>query len=169
MNLVLQERLFRSYPVFYRKSGDEFDRRPIDQWGIEVGDGWSALLDHLSAKIEQAITDQVALGLPLIECPRAAQIKQKFGGLRVHIDGRGKLPTSIETVIADAERMANEICETCGSQGYLRKIAWIHVACDRCEQIDLDVSSNGGISNADLELHFSALELLLENRSKGWP
>jgi len=95
MNITLQQRLFHSYPLLYRKSRDDFNRRPIDSWVIAVGDGWFALLDHLSAKVEQAIADLVADGGPVNDSPRAAQIKQKFGGRGGHIDGRSRLPKCI--------------------------------------------------------------------------
>jgi len=166
MNISLQERLFHNYPLFYRKSRDDFSRHPIDSWGIEVGDGWFELLDHLSAKFEQAITNLVAVGVPLQDCPRAAQIKQKFGELRVHIDGRSRLPKCVYIDITDAVRKANETCETCGGQGSLRKMAWIHVACERCEQINLNGSSDVSSSDADFQQHFKALERLLENRGR---
>jgi len=167
MNLALQEQLFRSYPLFYRKASDQQDRNPIDYWGIEVADGWYELLDHLSAKIELAIADLVAGGLPLVKCPRAAKIKQKFGELQVVIDDNDKLPNSIDSVLFTAERIANETCEKCGSPGTVRRTNWIHVACDRYEQKKSDGSENEQVSKAELDQHFRALEVLLANRSKG--
>lgn len=134
MNITLQERLFHNHLVFFRKSRDDSDRCLIDSWGIAVGDGWFALLDHLSAKVEQVIAGLVADGVPVDDCPRAAQIKQKSGGLRVHIEGRSRLPKTIDIEILDAERKADETCNTCGGRGLLRKTAWIHIACERCEQ-----------------------------------
>lgn len=164
MNITRQERLFYNLPLFCRKSRDDFDRRPIDSLGIEVGGGWFELLDHLSASVEQAVADLAAGGVSLQDCPCAAQIKQKFGGLRVHIDGRSRLPKCIDMEIADTERTADETCEACGSQGSLRKVAWIHVACERCEQTNLNTSSDMRSSDADFEQHFKVLERLLGNR-----
>lgn len=167
MNLALQERLFRSYPLFYRKAGDELSECPIDCWGIEVADGWFELLDRLSAKLELAITDLVAGGLPLDECPRAAQIKQKLGQLQVHIDCMDKLPNSIDSDLSLAEQVANETCEKCGRPGTVRRTNWIHVACDQCEQRRLDGADDVHVSKSELDQHFRALTALLENRSKG--
>lgn len=104
--------------------------------------------------------------IPPQDCPRASLVKQKFGVLRVHIERRSRLPKSIDMDFANAVRRPNEICETCGGQGSLRKTAWPHVACERSEQINVNASSDARSSDAEFEEHFKALKILLANRGR---
>jgi len=163
MNLELQKQLFDKYPLFYRKPADESDSGPLDYWGIEVGDGWYELLDQLSATFEEAISDAVAQGMPIFECPRAGQIKEKFGQLRVYVGGHKGLNPSVVEEIANAERKSSETCESCGKPGSIRREAWIHVACDECES--LAASRSATTTADDLESHLKSLRSLLENRA----
>jgi len=164
MNLDLQKQLFDRHPLFFRKPADESDFKPLDQWGIEIGNGWFELLDRLSAKFERAISDCVAQGIPIYECPRAGQIKQKLGELRVYVGRFEGISPSVMAAIAEAERSASQTCESCGQPGSKRHDAWIHVACDQCESTYLTASSTGLATEAEIDQHMKLLRDLLESR-----
>lgn len=162
MNLELQKRLFDKHPLFFRRPKVESDSGPLDYWGIEISNGWFDLLNQLSFKFEESISDAVARGVPIYECPRASQIKDKFGELRVHVDGYEGLDPSVVAAIADAELRASQTCEICGKPGSKRHGTWIHIACDQCES-----SAPISFLNTadDIDQHMILLLDLLESRS----
>jgi hypothetical protein len=60
---------------------------------------------------------------------RPVQIKEKFGGLRVYLNGETPEMTA---AIIEAERKSFETCEQCGAPGKLRRGGWISTLCDIC-------------------------------------
>ncbi len=66
-----------------------------------------------------------------------AQIKEKFGGLRIYVD----YPTdpnfdednwvTLMKMIASAELAASRTCEVCGEPGELRAGYWLKTLCDK--------------------------------------
>jgi hypothetical protein len=98
---------------------DEWEAR----WGIKpgwshVGDGWVPLLEKLC-------TDLKATGFK--EFDQVAQVKEKFGTLRVYFDC-GLEPEQWVLVEA-AERKSATICEDCGAPGEPRHGGWIRTLC----------------------------------------
>jgi hypothetical protein len=94
-------------------------------WGIETGAGWSKLIDDMSNELSHKF-------------PHAeyAQIKEKFGILRVYIDNvsadqRDKLNSIIERY----EVLSSETCEVCGLKATRTQndIGWISVTCNKCK------------------------------------
>jgi hypothetical protein len=65
---------------------------------------------------------------------RIAQIKEKFGGLRVYIDGNDDY---IRGVISLAEKLSYSICEDCGTNHNVtqNKKGWIRSLCPSCRKI----------------------------------
>ena len=61
-----------------------------------------------------------------------AQIKQKFGELRVYTDGRKT--ASMKEALKRARRQARETCEECGLPASLRTANWVRTQCDDCNQ-----------------------------------
>ncbi len=87
-----------------------------------VGDGWVPLLREL-------LTGLKAQGYDLAGI---AQIKEKFGGLRVYLDGS---PTpENDALVAAAEAKSAVTCEQCGEPGTLRKAGWWATRCDGCDK-----------------------------------
>lgn len=97
-------------------------RHPILQ-GVDVSvpSGWVRLLDSLASELEA------------MKAPPLAQIKSKFGGLRVYFDG-GLYAAS--DIVVRYENLAAVTCEKCGSQGAFRHVrnGWVSTLCMGCGQ-----------------------------------
>lgn len=85
MKSELQEKLINKYPTIFRKI---IQRRKMKKppkmifpiyFGLEVGDGWYTLLDELCSQLQHY---EKTYGILTI----AAQVKEKFGGLRFYVD-----------------------------------------------------------------------------------
>jgi hypothetical protein len=126
--------LCEKYPKIFKSS--EFNKEPIDMWGLECDDGWFDLIDTLCGKIQSHIdwrskTVQDAEQLDDLQVV-AQQIKEKFGGLRFYVTGGDD---TTDAFISFAETMSVKICETCGQPGKQQgDRGWIHTACDPCFQ-----------------------------------
>lgn len=59
--------------------------------------------------------------------PVAAQVKEKFGGLRFYVDGATEKHWNY---IAFAENMSYRVCEDCGAPGKLYTDGWHKTLCD---------------------------------------
>ncbi len=92
----------------------------------ECGPGWFHRLDLLLTDLEKAI----ALD-PKAQDFSAAQIKEKFGGLRCYFDGGNDKITELVKV---AEKASYVTCEKCGHPGSLRRGSWWQTLCDTCHR-----------------------------------
>jgi hypothetical protein len=102
--------------------------------GIECGDGWLAIVQDLSEKIERELLDMVASAVPVAKLPGIVQVKEKYGGLSVGIRGfKGVgIPDAVRAIIEDAENKAAVTCELCGAPGTLIKTGYMSVLCKDC-------------------------------------
>jgi hypothetical protein len=104
--------------------------------GTEVGPGWWAALEISFQEIVRILEEKPGLRLSVV------QIKEKFGGLRFHIDTRrcngstlsnsdlSEMLAAIDAAIMQAEHGADHTCEICGEPGKSRSIGWIKTLCD---------------------------------------
>ena len=123
MNEELTEELKTKHPKFFRNlHGDP--TKTCMAWGIECSDGWFDLLSKLC-------DDITALNPPDDFC--FAQIKEKFGGLRVYIDNG---TDAIYDLLDEAEKNSYEICESCGTRddvtGECGEGSWVKALCKKC-------------------------------------
>lgn len=107
-------------------------------WGFEHGDGWYDIIDAACKNIQNhvnwkrktdpfsSMTDEE---FDEIHQPIAAQVKEKFGGLRFYVDNADEYTNG---VIALAESLSYRTCEQCGNKGIMRKGGWIKTLCDGC-------------------------------------
>ena len=95
--------------------------------GFACGAGWYPILARLLADLAVIRREDVLTRL------RVVQVKEKFGGLRVHVDGGNE---RIQARIADAETEAATTCEHCGgpSPGLRSHGGWYGNICDSCAQ-----------------------------------
>ena len=94
-------------------------------WGIACGDGWYWLIDNLCENL-QFQTDKN--GDPQIV---AAQVKEKFGGLRFYVNGASERQYAY---ISFAESLSFRICEECGTMNDITTegISWTLTLCKEC-------------------------------------
>lgn len=131
MNQKLDDALCRDFPKLFKNRYLPPDKSCM-YFGFEVGDGWEPLIRECAAKLE-AIND-------LIRNPEqhivAAQVKEKFGGLRFYIDSYpAEYDKEVTEAIRIAEAKADETCEDCGAAGSAKgSTGWISTLCQPCRE-----------------------------------
>lgn len=94
-------------------------------WGFQCGDGWFALVYHVS----QQITDYAARH-PVVHEVMAIEVKEKFGTLRFYVRGAD---AHIRALLDTAAAQSAEICERDGTSGRLRvRQGHYQTLCDDC-------------------------------------
>jgi hypothetical protein len=132
----LDNQLCEKYPKIF-KMRNASSRETAMCWGFP-GDGWYSIIDS-ACKIIQHHVDWKRKVEPFasmtdeefdeIHQPVAAQVKEKFGGLRFYVDNADDYTTG---VIALAESMSYKTCETCGAPGKQTGRGWIRTLCNEC-------------------------------------
>jgi hypothetical protein len=138
MSPELDKKLCEKYPKIFRDRNGTI-RETCMAWGFSHGDGWFNIIDALCSSI-QHYTDQKRKQDPFaglddeefdeIHQPIAAQVKEKFGGLRFYISNGDEI---VYGMISLAENLSYRTCEDCGAPGSPRKGAWIRTMCDKCD------------------------------------
>lgn len=121
MDKELTKKLQEKYPTFFRDLyGDP--AKTCMAFGIECSDGWYNL-------IEKVCEDIAATNPP--EEFRFAQIKEKFGELRIYADHGTE---AIYKLLDAAERESGKVCESCGSRENVTTVGpgWIRTLCQSC-------------------------------------
>ena len=121
MKKEIQEKFYSEYPELFRdhKKGPE---ESCMYWGISIGNGWETLLNEVCIAIVDHVNDT---GMPM---PKFCQIKEKFGGLRLYMEGADDV---INEIIEAASSKSYEICEVTGKHGtLLHDLDWHRVLCD---------------------------------------
>lgn len=147
MDQELQNKLYTEYPQFFSNK----DKTPMESsmcFGIETGNGWYEILDHLCWKIKQhednnrwrkewenkknqEIKDSMGFSIegtteeyfPV----KFDQVKEKYGGLRIYFSGGDDY---INGLVSMAEAISYSVCEICGNKGEANKSGWISVRCE---------------------------------------
>jgi len=92
-------------------------------FGIEVADGWYNIIDNLCGQIMKTNPPD---GF------RAAQVKEKFGGLRFYVIGATE---EIDNLIDVAEDKSFKICEMCGTdKNITTEGSYILTLCKSCRK-----------------------------------
>lgn len=127
MDKELEKKLVEKYPNLYSQYGKS-PKETCMAWGFSCEAGWYNIIDELSSKLEP-------LGIV------AAQVKEKFGGLRFYIEPtikNGKFEKAC-ALIREAESLSYETCEICGASGAKpRKGGWIRTLCGKCQDTKND-------------------------------
>lgn len=113
--------LVEAYPDIFHPHGHP----PVAQGWPEIGDGWEDLLRRACRRIRAAVR---ADGGSFC----AAQIKEKYGGLRFYWQGSlsADAVARVEEAIALAEARSATTCDVCGEEGRLRDDLWLVTRCD---------------------------------------
>lgn len=129
MREELDKELCEKYPDIFRDRHVSVIESPMG-FGFDCGDGWFDLIDTLCKRMQNHIDWERKHPKPhdeKIEQVVAAQVKEKFGGLRFYYDGGDDI---IYGMVKMAEEMSYNICEECGNKGRLRTNGWIRTRCD---------------------------------------
>lgn len=103
----------------------EIEPNQIPHHLVSVGSGWRPLLLRLH---EQLLAIHSGYGI--------AQLKEKYGMLRIYLSGSpgGELGR----LVAGAEQESSRTCESCGNPGVTRDgLSWIKTLCDDCHGLRL--------------------------------
>lgn len=104
---------------------------------FECDDGWFDMLDELCFKVQSYVDD-----FDNVNQAVAAQVKEKFGGLRFYIDDGDDY---IYNLINEAENKSHVICEACGQPGSIKKLGhWLMCRCQTCFARDEEARKNRG-------------------------
>jgi len=129
MNEPNEAHLFSKYPLLYQ-GHDRKSLSNLMQFGFTCGDGWFRVVDEFSATAEQVIAKMQQAGMPRKNLPKAVQVKEKFGGLRIYIANAAG--TGIGELVVETEQKAAETCMRCGAPGSLRQPGYWVTLCNGC-------------------------------------
>ena len=92
--------------------------------GITCGPGWNTILEELCIKLTE-------LNATLLKEKqvRFAQIKEKFGQLRIYLHN---WQPEANAMVNEAEKASLNTCEMCGEPGTLHGDCWVKTVCDKC-------------------------------------
>jgi len=126
MKAFLDDKLVKTFPLLY------VDRNaPMNEtcmcWGFP-GDGWFDLIWELSSKLEPIIQKFIKDN-PDSDYPKAVQVKEKFGGLKLYMSFYIE---KMYKLISETEKQSLKTCEFCGKPGESRSSRWIRTLCDDC-------------------------------------
>ena len=129
MKEELDKKLVKAFPLLY---GDR--NAPMQStamcWGFP-GDGWFDIIGDLSSKLEPIIQKFIDENQDTELYPKAAQVKEKYGGLRFYMTSGSD---EIYDLTDKAEALSLKTCEVCGKPGEQRGGGWIHTLCDDCHE-----------------------------------
>jgi len=121
MNAKNTKKLVEDFPELYHYATHRTDPLVPMAFGFECGDGWFDLIYSLSKDIT-TMDDHVT----------AAQVKEKFGGLRFYINGTRR--PEVFDRISEAESASYSVCELCGKPGKPNNAGWIQTLCEDCRR-----------------------------------
>lgn len=106
---------------------------PNNWWGLECGDGWDLIIANLQDDVEAVVRSNRQM-FPN-SAFKFAQIKEKFGTLRIYYDLFGEWDDvhvkSIINFVKEAENLSAMTCETCGDEGKTRSLGgWLKTVCN---------------------------------------
>ena len=133
----LDKLLCEKFPKIFRDRNKSMQESCM-HWGFEHGDGWFDIIESLCANIQSHVSWKRRQHPDLSDeefdeqhQPIAAQVKEKFGGLRFYMDNTDDY---IQGAISMAESMSYRTCEQCGNKGHKRPGGWIRTLCDTCHK-----------------------------------
>ena len=131
MDTEKESELQRQFPIFLKDMHGDMMKTCM-AWGCECGNGWYKPIEELCRAVEE-INNKRKDGKVI-----AAQIKAKFGDLRVYWDweGKGEVPEEVlkkmREIIQTADAKCGSTCEVCGHYEEGAEY-WKHYnLCDEC-------------------------------------
>lgn len=116
-----QKELIAIYPPIFTGLNE---LEPFALFGFQCDDGWFEILKECIEEIKDICESEDE------EEVKVTQVKEKFGTLRVYVDG---IHNKIYDAIHRAEQKSHDMCESCGQKGKIRNGGWVRVLCDACQ------------------------------------
>lgn len=107
-------------------------REPIMWYGVSCSKGWFGVIYDAVTELGKIKKDKNLTNLKIV------QIKEKFGSLRIYIEGWDKeTRKEIYDILNKYEKIASQTCERCGAkEGISTKgPGWITTLCDTCRDL----------------------------------
>lgn len=125
MDKKLEKQLYEKYPKLFGQVGGS-PQETCMYWGCSHDDGWFELLKEACEKLKDAPIE-------------FAQIKEKFGGLRIYFDYLGDDDSDmtfdeVSDILEEIEERSFTICEICGAPGKPTGRGWIQTLCEKHRQ-----------------------------------
>ena len=135
MTPELDEKLCAKYPkIFKNRNGDRI--QTCMYYGFACDDGWFNIIDSLCSVLQNHVENERYRHKELSDEKFdekfqivAAQVKEKFGGLRFYIDNSSDFASG---AISAAESMSLVTCEFCGNPGKSNGGGWVRTRCSPC-------------------------------------
>ena len=134
MKEEFDKKLCEKYPKIFKNRNGSMQETCMC-WGFSHGDGWYDIIDSLCASIQNHINNKRYQFREMSQEDFdeehqvvAAQVKEKFGGLRFYVDGGDDW---VYGAISMAESMSYRTCEVCGAPGKTRGTGWVRTTCDQ--------------------------------------
>jgi DNA-directed RNA polymerase subunit RPC12/RpoP len=120
-----EAKLLKEFPFLYADIYGSPQETSMS-FGLEIGPGWYDIVYRLSQTLERLIMLE-----PEEERTnyRMAQCKEKFGTLRVYMEG---CTEEMAMAVHKAEADSAITCEDCGAPGKRKNGGWIRTLCDDC-------------------------------------
>ena len=133
MKEEFDKKLCEKYPKIFKNRNGSMQETCM-YWGFSHDDGWYDIIDSLCASIQNHINNKRYQFREMSQEDFdeehqvvAAQVKEKFGGLRFYVDGGDDW---VYGAISMAESISYRTCEVCGAPGKTRGTGWIRTTCD---------------------------------------
>ena len=133
MKEEFDKKLCEKYPKIFKNRNGSMQETCMC-WGFSHDDGWYDIIDSLCASIQNHINNKRYQFREMSQEDFdeehqvvAAQVKEKFGGLRFYVDGGDDW---VYGAISMAESISYRTCEVCGAPGKTRGTGWIRTTCD---------------------------------------
>jgi hypothetical protein len=126
MKPIYTKSLIKDFPELHKQA--RAGVQSSMHYGFAFGDGWYQIYYEWCAKVAARAA---ANGIKPDDerYPVVNQVKEKFGGLRIHCSPH----SDYADLTNEAVEKAACTCEHCGKPGKMRPGGWYHVGCDRCE------------------------------------
>jgi uncharacterized protein with HEPN domain len=136
MSPAHQLELIDRYPTLFRLANEiTLPLEPFARDGFQIGDGWLGIVDRLAAKL--AVDPDLVV----------AQVKEKFGELRVYIEGvaaqsapyNPALEKQLNVECITVREESRHICEICGEPGRHAQhiLGWYATRCEPCAALEI--------------------------------
>jgi hypothetical protein len=132
-NQALEE--FKKYQTdeFYDFLREKFPNSLQKCWDFSIGAGWYPILYNFCVFLEKIKESGNEVDI--------AQVKEKFGGLRIYVNNVKVSDDDVDRIyeyINQLEKLADKVCEKCGSTEEISKDSskhfWIKSYCKKCHE-----------------------------------